>query len=213
MRQGRLTPTEVGATLILSVALVVGACGGAVPSAGTGAAQASASPVVASVVPTGSPPLAAVSPGNLLPGGAIQRTDTGVINACALLPVAELEAATGTSVVATTPYGDAECRWTVRPLASLPNADGPWLDLQFWPNDLTMKAVEIAPGTEGVVAIDGLGDRAFRTNRNRHLWVTRGRDVFVIRSRLMDVADESQVAQAAGEAVEMLLARLVLAQL
>lgn len=146
-------------------------------------------------------------------GGSVKRDASGAVNACALLTPSQIEAAIGTPVLATTPYGEIECRWTVEPLPALPGSIDPWLDVQFWPADTQMRDVEAAPATGGVVAIDGLGDRAFRTNETRHLWVKHGTDVFVVRSRLGALGDESEASQAAAEAIEVLLARLMLDQL
>jgi hypothetical protein len=146
-------------------------------------------------------------------GGSVKRDSVGAVDACALLSAEQIEAVAGTAVVETTPYGTAECRWTVEPLAGFPGSETPWLDVQFFENDDPMRGVEAAPGTEGVVPIGGLGDRAFRTNVNRHLWVQHGSDVFVVRSSLPGLADESESSRAAAEAIEVLLARLVLDQL
>jgi hypothetical protein len=143
----------------------------------------------------------------------IKRDSAGAVDPCALLTLAQIEAVIGTPVVETIPYGDIECRWKVKPLAAFPGSVDPWLDVQFFPNDTQMRDVEAAPGTEGVVAIGGLGDRAFRTNQNRHLWVQHGNDVFVVRSSLTDLSDESEINRSAAEAIEVFLARLVLDQL
>lgn len=176
----------------LLAAAMTGCGGGATPSGGTGAGGSGA--------PAGG-------------GSSVKRDASGAINPCALLTPSQIEAAVGTPVVATIPYGEIECRWTVKPLPVLPGSVDPWLDVQFWPNDKQMLDVEAASATGGVVAIDGLGDRAFRTNEFRHLWVKHGTDVFVVRSRLGALGDESETSRAAAEVIEVLLARLVLDQL
>jgi hypothetical protein len=180
------------AAVILLAAAMGGCAGGASPS-GSGGAGASG----------------AAAGGN----SEIKRDASGAVNPCALLTPSQIEAAVGTGVVATVPYGDIECRWTVKPLPAFPGSADPWLDVQFWPNDAQMRDVEAAPATGGIVAIDGLGDRAFRTNEFRHLWVKHGTDVFVVRSRLGALGDESETSRAAAEVIEVLLARLVLDQL
>ena len=101
----------------------------------------------------------------------------------------------------------------MEPLAAFPGAADTWLDVQFFANDLPMQSVEAEPGTKGVVTVDGLGDRAFRTNSFHHLWVKHGSDVFVVRSRLRALNDTSDASRLAGQALEVLLARAVLAQL
>lgn len=184
-------PFRLAAVALLAAAMT-GCAGGSAPSAGTTAGFSDA-------------PAAG--------GGSVKRDASGAVNPCALLTPAQIEAAVGTPVVGTIPYGEIECRWTVTPLPALPGSVDPWLDVQFWPNDTQMRDVEAAPGTGGVVAIGGLGDRAFRTNQYRHLWVQHGTDVFVVRSRLGALGDESEASRAAAEAIEVLLARLVVDQL
>ena len=113
-------------------------------------------------------------------------------------------------MVVTTPYGDTECRWTIGPLAAIPGRTDPWLDAQSFANDLLMLQVEAGAGPGGVTAIEGLGDRAFRTSQYRHLWVQHGQDVFVVRSGLTGLSDDSEASQTAAEAIELLFARLIL---
>ena len=190
------------AAVVLIAAVLSGCAGSSTPGGGAGAPTSSAS------VP------ASGSSGATASGAsAVKRNASGAVDPCALLTPALIEAAIGTPVVATIPYGDIECRWTVKPLPAFPGSENPWLDVQFWPTDTQMLAVEAAPETKGVVAIDGLGDRAFRTNQYHHLWVKHGSDVFVIGSRLGALTDESATTRAAAEAIEVLLARLVLDQL
>ena len=64
-----------------------------------------------------------------------------------------------------------------------------------------------------MVPIDGLGDRAFRTNLYPHLWVQHGQDVFVVGSRLTSSTDDSEASRAIAEETEVLFARLILDQL
>lgn len=188
---------------VLSLVIAVGGCAGGSASAGG--------------VGTGVPSTQGVASGTSATtsdsGGEVKRAADGTVDPCALLTPAQIEVAIGTPIVKTTPYGDIECRWTVKPLSAFAGSVDPWIDVQFWPNDKPMLHVEADPGTNGVVAIDGLGDRAFRTNVNRHLWVQHGNDVFVVRSRLSALTDESETSRAATEAIEVLLARLVLDQL
>jgi len=145
--------------------------------------------------------------------GGLKRDASGAIDACALVNVAQIGEAIGTPAIEAVPYGGAECRWKVTPLIQFPGSVDPWVDVQFFAGDTEMRAVEVAPGTNGVVAIEGLGDRAFRTNQYRHLWVKHGSDVFVVRSSLTALGDDTEVSRAAAEAIEVLLARLVLDQL
>ena len=194
------------ATLVIAGALA--ACGGATPSASAGAAGSGAG---ASAATATAATAASVAPGST--AGTAARGADGAVKACALLSSEALEAAVGTHVIEAVPYGDPECRWRVEPLPAFPGAADTWLDVQFFANDLPMQAVESAPDTKGVVAVDGLGDRAFRTNAFHHLWVKHGSDVFVVRSRLRALGDDSEASRFAGEALEVLLARAVLAQL
>lgn len=190
------------ALLVIVVALA--ACGGSSPSPSGGTGGASSGAVVSSAVPSAS--VATVT-------GSAARTADGAVKACSVLPAAAIEAAVGTPVIEAVPYGDTECRWRVLPLAAFPGAADTWLDVQFFVNDAPMQAVEAEPATKGVVVIDGLGDRAFRTNSFHHLWVKHGSDAFVVRSRLRALNDTSDASRLAGEALEVLLARAVLAQL
>lgn len=188
---------------VLVLAAAMGGCaGGSAPGGSTGGAASGPSAVAS----TGS---------GATTGGdhGIKRDASGAVDPCALLTAAQIEAAIGTPVVEAVPYGGIECRWTVKPLPAFAGSEDPWLDVQFFENDKPMLHIEADPGTKGVVAIDGLGDRAFRTNVNRHLWVQHGSDVFVVRSRLSALTDDSETSRAAAEAIEALLARLVLDQL
>lgn len=203
MRFHDVTRRPVRLAAMLSLAAVMTGCAaGAAPSGGA-ATPASVAPGVSSSVP-GSTTGAA---------GGVTRGATGAIDACALLTSAQIQAAIGTPVTEAINYGDIECRWRVTPLAAFPGSQDPWVDVQFYENDLPMKHIESDPGTKGVVAIDGLGDRAFRTNVNRHMWVQHGSDVFVVRSSLPSLSDDTEKSRDAAEALEVLLARLVLSQL
>lgn len=186
--------------MILAV-VISGCASGSAASAGAGSST------------SGAPAPSAGSSAASVGTGSVKRDVIGAVEACALLTAEQIEAAIGTAVTETVPYGTAECRWTVEPLPEFPGSERPWLDVQFFENDNPMRAVEVAPGTEGVVAVDGLGDRSFRTNVNHHLWVQYGTDVFVVRSSLPAISDETEASQAAAEAIEVLLARLVLDEL
>lgn len=131
---------------------------------------------------------------------------------CKLLNDAEIAAAVGTPVTKTTLYGDSECRWTLKPHPGFPGTNDAWVDVAFH-SEAQMRDVEAAPGTKGVVAITGLGERAHRTNSFRHLWVKHGNDVFVVRSRLAKMGDKSDASMTASDAIETSLARLVLTKL
>ena len=91
----------------------------------------------------------------------------------------------GHAVIEAVPYGDTECRWRVQPLPAFPGAADTWLDVQFFVNDAahagTSRPSRLRRASSSV---DGLGDRAFRTNSFHHLWVKHGNDAFVVRSRL-----------------------------
>jgi len=141
----------------------------------------------------------------------VTRNAAGAIDPCALLTWAQIEAAIGSPVTAMVAYGDIECRWTVAPLAALPGSVDPWIGLQFWENESPMLHVETGNG--GVTPVEGLGDRAYRTNLYPHLWVKHGTDVFVVGSRLRSLADDPEATRAVTEAVEDRFARLVLDQL
>jgi hypothetical protein len=130
---------------------------------------------------------------------------------CTLMTAAEIEAAIGTPVTKATDYGGLECRWTVKPLASHASEVDPWIAVSFH-NDRAMNEVEVAPGTKGVVAVAGLGDRAYRTNVYRHLWVKKGNDVFVTKSKLTGF-ETTDATFAVTDDIEVRLARLVLTKL
>lgn len=194
-------PVHLAAVLVLSIA-TAGCGAGAAP--GDGGATSGAP-----TAPAASVGVDATSDGS----ASVKRDAAGAVEACALLSVEQIKAVVGSAVTEAVPYGTAECRWTVQPLTDFAGSERPWVDVQFFENDYWMRSVEAAPGTNGVVAIDGLGDRAFRTNQFRHLWVQRGSDVFVVRSSLPALTDESEASRAAAEAIESALARLVLDQL
>ncbi len=199
----------------LAVAGALSACGGATATgATTGAASPPAGTGAATAAATGAP-ANGTTPTSTAPssGSSVARAADGAVNACALMPAAAIQAAIGTSVVEAVPYGDAECRWRVEPLPAFPGATDTWVDVQFFANDIPMTHVEAAPDTGGVTAVDGLGDRAFRTNSFHHLWVKHGSDVYVVRSRMRSLSDTTDASRTAGEAIEVLLARAVLAQL
>lgn len=143
----------------------------------------------------------------------VVRNESGAINACELLTAVQIEGVVGSPVVVATPYGGTECRWTVGPLTAMPGRADPWLDALFYENELPMLHVEEDAGLGGVTAIEGLGDRAFRTSQYRHLWVQHGQDVFVVRSGLVGLSDDTEASQTAAEAIELLFARLILDQL
>ena len=130
---------------------------------------------------------------------------------CALITSAEVEAAIGTPVTKATDYGSLECRWFVKPLASHPKETNPWVAISFH-NDMAMNEVEVAPGTQGVTAIAGLGDRAYRTKAFHHLWVKKGSDVFVTKSSLTGF-EKTEATFAVTDEIETRLARLVLTKL
>lgn len=205
-RRGR----DLAAAFVLVAAL--GGCSAATTPTDSPVASGGAGAAAASRGASASAPAAASS---AISGGAgaVTRVASGAIKACDLLTAAQIEIAIGTPVVEPVDYGEIECRWRVQPLAAFEGSEDPWIDVQFFENDLPMLAVEAAPATNGVVAIDGLGDRAFRTNDFRHLWVQHGSDVFVVRSRLRAITDESEASRDAAEAIEVLMARLVLDQL
>ena len=187
----------------LALVLAIGAVGTASAQDASPTANASPALVMASAIPGAS-------------GGApreVVRTETGAIDACALLTSAQIEAVIGSPVVETTPYGDRECRWTVGPLAAFPGRDAPWIDASFYENDLLMLQVAASAGPDGVTAIEGLGDRAFRTSQGSHLWVQHGQDVVAIVSGLPGVSDDSDASRIASDAIEVLFARLILDQL
>lgn len=131
---------------------------------------------------------------------------------CALITPDEVGAAIGTPVIKTTPYRGIECRWTVKPLPSHPKEIDPWVAVSFH-NDMAMREVEAAPGTNGVVPIAGLGDRAYRGNSFHHLWVKHGSDVFVAKSRLIGFTERSEATLVVTDDIEVRLARLVLTKL
>ena len=188
---------------MLALVLAIGAVGAVSAQDASPAANASPALVMASASPGAS-------------GGTpreVVRTETGAINACALLTSTQIEAVIGSPVVETTPYGDAECRWTVGPLAAFPGRDAPWIGARFYGDDLLMFQVAADPGPDGVTAIEGLGDRAFRTNQYSHLWVQHGQDSVAIGSGLTGESDDSDASRIAAEAMEVLFARLILDQL
>lgn len=198
----RMSAARLGAVPLL-VILLAGCAAGAAPTNGGAGTPASNLPGAASTSP-------AETSAN---AGGVKRGATGAIDACQLLTSAQIEGAIGTPVTEATNYADIECRWTVKPLAAFPGSQDPWVDVQFFGNDLPMKHIEADPGTKGVVAIDALGDRAFRTNVNRQMWVQHGSDAFVVRSRFRGPNDDTDKSRDAAEALELLMARLVLAQL
>ncbi len=133
-------------------------------------------------------------------------------NPCALLTSAEIEAAIGTAVIKATDHGGIECRWTVKPLPTHPKEIDPWVAISLH-NDMAMREVEAAPGTNGVTAINGLGERAYRTNAFHHLWVKQGDHVFVAKSRLIGFSDKSDATLAVTDDIEVRLARLLMTKL
>jgi hypothetical protein len=206
VNDGTHRPVVMWAGLLL--AALVAACGGAggvttTPGAraslAAGSTQGAAGASIAPAVTT-----AAV--------GAVKRSGGGEIQACALLTAAQIQDAIGTVVTEAVNYADKECRWTVEPLDAFPGSQGAWLDVQF-EKDQVMTFIENDPGTEGVLPVNGLGDRAFLTNVNRQLWVQHGTDAFVVRSRLRSLSDDTLKSRDAEEAIRILMARLVLAQL
>ena len=191
---------RLAAILALSAALAV--------SVGATAQDVSPVPVVSPWPSASAPADPFASPGA---ARVVKRNAAGAIDPCALLTTAQIEAALGGPVTAMVAYGDIECRWTLGPLAAFPDRVEPWIGVQFWENDLPMLHVEAGNG--GVTPVEGLGDRAYRTNLYPHLWVKHGTDVFVVGSSLMGLADDSEASRAVADAMEERFARLILDQL
>jgi hypothetical protein len=158
----------------------------------------------------GKAPASTGAPG--APASAVVAAAGARRDPCALMTSAEIEAAIGTPVVKATGYGGIECRWTIKPLPAHPNKVDPWVAISLH-NDMAMHEVEVAPGTNGVAAINGLGERAFRTNAFHHLWVKQGSNVFVAKSHLIGFNDRNEKTVAAADDIEVRLARLVLTKL
>jgi hypothetical protein len=196
------------ALLILSGALA--ACGGSTttPPSPTGSGAGSGAGSGTTAAPSAITPVASTAV-----TGNVARGPEGAVTACAVLSAADIETAIGTHVIEAVPYGNSECRWRVEPLAAFPGAADTWMDVQFFASNLAMRAAEAEPANKGVVTVEGLGDRAFRTNSFHHLWVERGNDAFVVRSRLRAVNDTTDASRVAGEAIEVLLARAVVGRL